>query len=68
MSDDFPHSVVDRQGVEWMVQEVQTPQEWAKGPRCLLVSSRECVRRLWNYPQNWRTLDADVLLRLGRAD
>jgi len=26
------------------------------------------VRRVWKYPREWRTLDADVLLRLGVAD
>lgn len=65
---DFPHAVVDRDGVEWTVREMATPQAWARAPRCLVLSSRECVRRVWAYPGNWRTLDADTLLRLGRAD
>ena len=45
-----------------------TPQAWARAARCLVLSSRECVRRVWQYPPNWRALDADALLRLGRAD
>ena len=64
----YPHVVVDRNGVEWTVLEVPTPQVWAKDVRCLVLNSRECVRRVWRYPQHWRTLDADVLLRLGVAD
>src|SRR4051812_48065643 len=48
----FPHVVVDRAGVEWTVREVATPQAWAKGARCLVLNSRECVRRLWNYPRH----------------
>ena len=64
----FAHVVVDRGGVEWTVREVPTPQSWAKGARCLVLNSRECVRRLWNYPSHWRTLDADTLLRLGITD
>jgi hypothetical protein len=64
----YPHVVVDRDGVEWSVREMATPHAWARAPRCLVVSSRECVRRVWSYPQDWRGLDADELLRLGRAD
>ena len=64
----FPHVVVDRQGVEWTVREVPTPQVWAKTTQCLVLNSRECVRRVWDYPRHWRTLDADALLRLGIHD
>lgn len=65
---DYPHVVVDRGGVEWTVREVATPQSWARAQRCLVLNSRECVRRIWAYPRNWRSLDADVLLSLGVAD
>jgi hypothetical protein len=64
----YPHVVVDRAGVEWTVREVETPQPWARGERCLVLNSRECVRRLWQYPGVWRSLDADVLLDLGTHD
>jgi hypothetical protein len=64
----FAHVVVDRDGVEWSVREMATPHAWARAPHCLVVSSRECVRRVWSYPSHWRALDADELLRLGRAD
>jgi len=64
----FPHIVVDRDGVEWSVREVSTPQSWARARRCLVLNSRECVRRVWHYPSNWRMLDADALLRLGVVD
>lgn len=66
--EEYPHVVVDRGGVEWAVREVETPQLWARAARCLVLNSRECVRRVWRYPANWRRLDADALLRLGRAD
>lgn len=65
--EEFPHVVVDRDGVEWSVREVPTPQPWARAPQCLVVSSRDCVRRIWRYPARWRSLDADALLRLGNA-
>ena len=67
-SEPYPHVVVDRSGVEWSVREVETPQAWARAARCLVLSSRECVRRIWRYPDEWRTLDADVLFRLGASD
>jgi hypothetical protein len=60
--------VLDRDGVEWSVREMATPHAWARAPHCLVLSSRECVRRVWSYPSDWRTLDADKLLRLGSAD
>jgi len=60
--------IVDRDGVEWTVREMATPQTWARAPRCLVLNSRECVRRVWSYPNDWRALDPDALLRLGRAD
>ena len=67
-SDDYAHVVLDGDGVEWSVREILTPQVWARGPNCLVLSSRECVRRVWSYPRDWRELDAETLLRLGRAD
>jgi hypothetical protein len=66
--EEYPHVVVDRAGVEWSVREVDTPQAWARGRRCLVLNSRECVRRVWSYPPTWRSLSADTLLRLGTAD
>ena len=66
--EEYPHVVVDRNGVEWAVREVQTPQPWARATHCLVLNSRECVRRIWHYPPQWRTLDADILLHLGIAD
>ena len=66
--EDDSHVVVDRDGVEWTVREVATPQSWARASHCLVLSSRDCVRRIWSFPAYWRSLDADALLRLGRAD
>jgi hypothetical protein len=61
----FPHLIVDRYGVEWTVREVETPQVWAKAARCLVLNSRECVRRIWYYPRHWRALDPETLFKLG---
>lgn len=60
--------IVDRGGVEWSVREVETPQPWARAPRCLVLNSRECVRRVWRYPALWREMDPEQLLALGTCD
>ena len=39
------------------MREVATPQSWARASRCLVLSSRECVRRIWTYPSDWRSLE-----------
>ena len=67
-AEDYSHVVLDGDGVEWTVREIATPHAWARAPHCLVLSSRECVRRVWSYPSDWRELDADLLLRLGRVD
>jgi hypothetical protein len=64
----YPHVVIDRAGIEWTVREVETPQPWARAARCLVLNSRECVRRVWRYPPEWRGLDADQLLKLDVVD
>lgn len=65
--EEYPHVILDREGTEWAVREVETPQSWARGERCLVLNSRECVRRVWRYPRDWRRLDADSLFDLGKA-
>jgi hypothetical protein len=38
-SDAAQRVVVDGQGNEWLVREVDTPQPWAHAKRCLIFSS-----------------------------
>lgn len=56
--------VIDAQGNEWVVREVDTPQTWAHGARCLIFSSPAIVRRLWRYPDDWFRRSARELLDL----
>ena len=56
--------VIDAQGNEWMVREVDTPQSWAHGARCLIFSSPSIVRRVWRYPEGWARLSSPELLAL----
>jgi hypothetical protein len=56
--------VMDAQGNEWIVREVDTPQSWAHGDRCLIFSSPAIVRRVWRYPESWARLPSPELLLL----
>ena len=56
--------VMDPQGNEWVVHEVDTPQAWAHGTRCLIFSSPAVVRRVWRYPEEWAQLTSRQLLDL----
>ena len=56
--------VMDALGNEWIVREVDTPQAWAHGDRCLIFSCPAIVRRLWHYPQGWARLSPSDLLAL----
>ena len=56
--------VMDAQGNEWVVHEVDTPQAWAHGNRCLIFSSPAVVRRVWHYPDQWARLTSGELLNL----
>jgi len=60
--------VVDAEGSEWLVREVDTPQAWARGERCLIFSSSAIVRRVWRYPAGWAGLSSRALLELGQGD
>jgi hypothetical protein len=57
--------VMDAQGNEWIVREVETPQAWAHGDRCLIFSSPSIVRRIWRYPTGWARLSSRELLDLA---
>ena len=56
--------VMDAQGNEWVVHEVDTPQAWAHRNRCLIFSSPAVVRRVWQYPDEWVGLSSRALLDL----
>ena len=56
--------VMDALGNEWTVREVDTPQSWAHGNRCLIFSSPSIVRRVWRYPEGWARLSPSELLAL----
>jgi hypothetical protein len=49
----------------WIVREVDAQTvPGAAAPRCLICESDDVVRRIWRYPENWRSLTDDELLRI----
>ena len=56
--------VMDAHGNEWVIREVDTPQAWAHGRRCLIFSCPAIVRRVWQYPEDWGGLSSRELLAL----
>jgi hypothetical protein len=62
--EDATRMVMDAQGNEWIIREVDTPQSWAHGARCLIFSSPSIVRRVWRYPAGWARLSSSELLAL----
>jgi hypothetical protein len=57
-------SLLDAQGNEWVVREMETPQPWAQRGHCLIFSSPALVRRVWSYPAGWAELPSRDLLEL----
>lgn len=57
---------VDDTWLQWSVVEVDARGlPGAKKARCLVFSRPECVRRVWDYPDDWRTLDPARLATLS---
>ena len=57
-----PRTFVDAAFHQWSVREIAAPDpSWARRPHCLLFSSEMAVRRVWDFPTDWRTLtDAEL--------
>jgi len=57
---------VDETGMLWTVTERNAENlAGSRGPRCLIFSSSEAVRRVWDYPADWRDLLAPSLIALS---
>jgi hypothetical protein len=57
---------VDRNGRAWAVTEASgATVPAARGPNCLIFANAEVVRRVWDYPADWRELSADELLAVS---
>jgi hypothetical protein len=57
---------VDEMYVQWRVAERDARGDpGARGPRCLVFSSAESIRRVWHFPAGWRDLDSAALSALS---
>ena len=57
---------VDERGVQWRVWERDARGDpGAPHDACLIFACMEAVRRVWDYPANWRTLSPAELARLS---
>ena len=56
----------DADGVYWTVREVDgRTVPGARGPKCLVFDCQTVVRRVWNFPSNWRELPPEQLIALS---
>lgn len=52
--------------VHWSVVEVDASTiPGARGSHCLVFTRAECVRRVWDYPVDWQSLDDTALAALS---
>ena len=57
--------LVERGDRHWTVREMDARGvPGARAPTCLICESTEVIRRLWDYPRDWRKLDDLELARL----
>jgi hypothetical protein len=57
---------VDGAWLSWSVVEVDAREvPGAHGARCLVFTRHDCIRRVWDYPADWRTLDDAALAALS---
>jgi hypothetical protein len=57
---------VTADGEEWRVFEVDAADiPGARGAHCLVFTSAVAVRRVWNYPDDWRRLTPRQLIELS---
>ena len=57
----------DADGTLWSVLERDVGPElpWRPADHCLVFSCIATVRRVWNYPPDWRELPVEELMRLS---
>jgi len=52
--------------LHWSVVEVDAATvPGARGSHCLVFTREDCVRRVWDYPADWQSLDDEGLAALS---
>lgn len=57
--------LLERGERQWTVREMDARDvPGARAPRCLICESTDVIRRLWDYPSDWRDRDDAELAKL----
>jgi hypothetical protein len=57
---------IDGVWMYWTVVEVDARMvPGSHGARCLIFAHQDCIRRVWDFPSDWRGLDATALEELS---
>ena len=57
---------IDDNLLHWSVVEVDAAiVPGARGSHCLVFTREDCVRRVWDYPADWQSLDDEGLAVLS---
>jgi hypothetical protein len=60
-----PERLLQRGSRQWIVREVNAlGVPGARRDTCLLCESAEVIRRIWDFPSNWRSVDDEALWKL----
>lgn len=60
-----PARTIKARATDWSIREFDSPRTpGAKAQVSLICESNSAVRRLWNFPANWRTMSELELLEL----
>jgi hypothetical protein len=54
----------DPRGREWQAREIDATIPGRSTERCLVIESMDTVRRVWNYPSDWRDRPLHELVAL----
>jgi hypothetical protein len=58
--------IIDGVWLHWTVVEVDARMvPGSHGARCLIFTRQDCIRRVWDFPSEWRALDATALEELS---
>lgn len=57
--------IVEKSGQRWTIREMSAGNiPGAHRSHCLICESDDVVRRIWDYPHDWRSLDDSRLIEL----
>jgi hypothetical protein len=57
--------LLQRGGRQWTVREVNARGvPGARRDTCLICESAEVIRRIWDFPSDWRVVDDEALWKL----